>query len=272
MAMACSYTLVTRGCPLVPIGPLKLLLICTWLLLCQQIATHSTPSQLPANLRAQAMRSVDRAFCLARAAGNPFPSELGASVRGWSFHHINDIHSQHAFHCFLSSLELRFWLQGDNCPKEVRNSFTGKFGCLLAQANYFVGVSHHHMVVGHTHEDIGWGPCYLFWSQDVNLFVSSCSTTKPMFKIKPWPDGIFSLITSCLNAESCIETPRDIQRTNKKPWQFLWLLFSQSHWWPDFYDTPLAAGPFFSAWLRSSRGRISSWRLRSWTQLLCCIV
>ena len=157
MAMACSYTLVTRGCPLVPIGPLKLLLICTWLLLCQQIATHSTPSQLPANLRAQAMRSVDRAFCLARAAGNPFPSELGASVRGWSFHHINDIHSQHAFHCFLSSLELRFWLQGDNCPKEVRNSFTGKFGCLLAQANYFVGVSHHHMVVGHTHEDIGCG-------------------------------------------------------------------------------------------------------------------
>ena len=28
-----------------------------------------------------------------------------------------------------------------------------------------------------------------------------------------WPDGIFSLITSCLNAESNIETPRDIQRT-----------------------------------------------------------
>lgn len=47
------------------------------------------------------------------------------------------------------------WLQGDNCPKEVRNSFIGKWSCLLAQANYFVGASHHHMVVGHTHEDIG---------------------------------------------------------------------------------------------------------------------
>ena len=217
-------------------------------------------------------------------------------LRSWGFSEgmIVPSYQWYSFPPYLSvffiPLELRFWLQGDNCPKEVRNSFTGKFGCLLAQANYFVGVSHHHMVVGHTHEDIGWGPCYLFWSQDVVvvfilrfkthvrvhvicqgllftcqeslfytttylpgcvvfigqclLFASSCSTTKPMFKIKPWPDGIFSLITSCLNAESCIETPRDIQRTNKKYWQtfmkpylgsFLWLLFSQCHWWPDFY-------------------------------------
>ena len=29
-----------------------------------------------------------------------------------------------------------------------------------------------------------------------------------------WSDGIFSLVTSSLNAESCIETPRDIQRTH----------------------------------------------------------
>ncbi len=50
---------------------------------------------------------------------------------------------------------IRLWLQGDNCPKEVRNSWTGKWACMLSQANYFVGVSHHHMVVGHTHEDIG---------------------------------------------------------------------------------------------------------------------
>ena len=50
----------------------------------------------------------------------------------------------------------RLWLQGDNCPKEVRNSFTGKWMCLMTQANFFVGAAHHHMVVGHTHEDIGW--------------------------------------------------------------------------------------------------------------------
>ncbi|CAL1126565.1 unnamed protein product [Cladocopium goreaui] len=95
-----------------------------------------------------AMRSIDRAYQQARAKNAPFPWEL--------------------------------WLQGDNCPKEVRNSFTGKWGCLLAQANFFVGVSHHHMVVGHTHEDI---------------------------------DGVFSLVTAALNAENGIETPRDIQRT-----------------------------------------------------------
>ena len=55
-----------------------------------------------------------------------------------------------------SKLGPRLWLQGDNCPKEVRNSFTGKWMCLMTQANFFVSAAHHHMVVGHTHEDIGW--------------------------------------------------------------------------------------------------------------------
>ena len=53
----------------------------------------------------------------------------------------------------------RLWVQGDNTPKELRNSFTGKWACMMVQGRYFKGVSHHHMVVGHTHEDIGavWG-------------------------------------------------------------------------------------------------------------------
>ena len=46
-------------------------------------------------------------------------------------------------------------MQGDNTPKELRNSWIGKWACLLTQAGYFRGVSHHHLVVGHTHEDIG---------------------------------------------------------------------------------------------------------------------
>ena len=51
----------------------------------------------------------------------------------------------------------RCWLQGDNTVKELRNSLTGKMACLLTQARFFTSVAHHHLVVGHTHEDVGWG-------------------------------------------------------------------------------------------------------------------
>ena len=71
---------------------------------------------------------------------------------------------------------MRLWLRGDNCPKEVRNSFTGKWACLLGQAGFFVGVSHHHMVVGHTHEDIG--PLrFLICEYVMECFPQSCKTS-----------------------------------------------------------------------------------------------
>jgi len=51
---------------------------------------------------------------------------------------------------------------------------------LMCQAGFFMGVSHHHLMVGHTHEDI---------------------------------DGVFSIVTSALNAMMDLQTPRDVQRT-----------------------------------------------------------
>ena len=58
-------------------------------------------------------------------------------------------------HPSISFVDSRLWIQGDNTPKELRNSFTGKWACMMTQANFFKSVSHHHMMVGHTHEDIG---------------------------------------------------------------------------------------------------------------------
>ena len=96
----------------------------------------------------KAMRSIDRAWQISRARNAPFPWEFLSFKQGPKI-------SSERWNSLLSNLTIRLWLQGDNCPKEVRNSFTGKWACLLSQANYFVGVSHHHLVVGHTHEDIG---------------------------------------------------------------------------------------------------------------------
>lgn len=37
--------------------------------------------------------------------------------------------------------------------------------------------------------------------------------TLPTHNVISLPDGVFSLVTACLNAEHDIQTPRDIQRT-----------------------------------------------------------
>ena len=112
-------------------------------------------------------------------------------------------------------LWLRLWVQGDNACKELRNSYTGRWASLLCQSNYFMGVAHHHMMVGHTHEDIGAGVCpklvCLFpqWTCVSVLFMRmlhSCFSHR-----SPW-DGIFSIVTSALNSEQNLQTPRDVQR------------------------------------------------------------
>ena len=51
---------------------------------------------------------------------------------------------------------LRLWWQGDNTVKELRNSLTGKLACLMTSFGYFNVVSHQHLTVGHTHEDVGF--------------------------------------------------------------------------------------------------------------------
>ena len=132
MGMACSFSYQTRECQPVQIGPSRLFLV--W---CIAIPI-TTPAQLSSTLRPCAPSTELSAWHVLRG-----PLFLQSRLVGFPHESKNQ------------TVQLRLWLQGDNCPKEVRNSFTGKWACLLAQANYFVGAAHHHMVVGHTHEDIG---------------------------------------------------------------------------------------------------------------------
>ena len=69
---------------------------------------------------------------------------------------MHDLDCVDAVVCFvIDSSHPRIWLQGDNTVKEIRNAYSGKWASLLTQGRYARSVSHHHMVVGHTHEDIG---------------------------------------------------------------------------------------------------------------------
>ena len=70
-------------------------------------------------------------------------------------------------------------MQGDNTPKELKNSYTSQICCLLSQANIFQTTGHHHLQVGHTHEDV---------------------------------DNALSLVTTCLRQERVLETPADVVR------------------------------------------------------------
>lgn len=66
------------------------------------------------------------------------------------------------------------------------------------------------MLVGHTHEDIG-----RFKNSKNKLKLLKIDVMfSRFFHNRPGADGIFSLITSCLNSEGTIQTPRDIQRTD----------------------------------------------------------
>ena len=121
----------------------------------------------------KAMMAIDKAWQIARQRNQPFPMELLGKLLKLDF-------------C------VRCWLQADNACKELRNSWTGKWASLLCQGKYFGNVSHHHLTVGHTHEDIGCPK---------KNFSPACSA-----------DGCFSILTSCLNAERDLQTPRDVQR------------------------------------------------------------
>lgn len=120
------------------------------------------------------MRTIDKTWAMAQAKNEPFPLEF-LVLR------------------FTECACPRLWLQGDNACKEVRNSWTGKWQCLLAQAKLFTCASHSHLQVGHTHEDVGQALCF--------------------FAIPVVLDGVFSICTSALNAERELFTPRDVQRT-----------------------------------------------------------
>ena len=104
------------------------------------------------------MRSINAAWSRTRALGHAWPQECFASMK-------------HAMQI------LRCWIQGDNTVKELRHGYTGKWAAMMVQSGFFKVVSHHHMVVGHTHEDI---------------------------------DGCFSLVTAALRSEPSLETPGDV--------------------------------------------------------------
>ena len=46
------------------------------------------------------------------------------------------------------------WVQSDNTVKELKNSLSGSMLTSLISADYFDEAGHHHLPVGHTHEDI----------------------------------------------------------------------------------------------------------------------
>lgn len=48
----------------------------------------------------------------------------------------------------------RLWVQSDNTVKEVKNSVSASMMSSLLLAEYFEEAGHHHLPVGHTHEDI----------------------------------------------------------------------------------------------------------------------
>ena len=50
---------------------------------------------------------------------------------------------------------VRLWLQSDNTIKEVKNGLSGVVMAALVSCRYFDECGHHHLPVGHTHEDIG---------------------------------------------------------------------------------------------------------------------
>ena len=82
---------------------------------------------------------------------------------------------QGAFHVYSP---FRCWLQADNTVKEVRNGYVARLAATLVQGSTFSCMSHHHLVVGHTHEDV---------------------------------DSVFSLVTSALSTTATLMTPRDVE-------------------------------------------------------------
>lgn len=96
----------------------------------------------------------------------------------------------------------RLWLQGDNCPREVRNSLTAKFCISMVQGGFFSAATMAHLEVGHTHEDVGRVQRFV-------TFRSMGLCTAFMFLT----DACLSVVRSALSTCPNLHTIRDIQRT-----------------------------------------------------------
>ena len=80
----------------------------------------------------------------------------------------------------------------------------------LTQLGYFRTTGHHHLVVGHTHEDVGPSYCLAIAESmiqynikiNINMNILSCNQ-----------DATLSLVTEALSNETDVQTPRDIARS-----------------------------------------------------------
>ena len=50
---------------------------------------------------------------------------------------------------------VRLWVQGDNTVKELKNQLSGQLLSMLIASGFINEGGHHHLPIGHTHEDIG---------------------------------------------------------------------------------------------------------------------
>ena len=100
----------------------------------------------------------------------------------------------------------RLWLQGDNTVKELRNSFTGKLASLLTSFEFFNCVSHHHLVVGHTHEDVGFSALMESWAYPEPVLECPCSWVARSL-ILPCPPGRWSYGTGDISSVCWIKSP-----------------------------------------------------------------
>lgn len=126
------------------------------------------------------MRSLDKVYGICRSESRPFPNELLVSNNelklfflplfvwgcGWCM--------SGCFPC-LQPFQV---LAASRQYREVRNGYVARLAATLVQGSTFSCMSHHHLVVGHTHEDV---------------------------------DSVFSLVTSALSTTATLMTPRDVE-------------------------------------------------------------
>ena len=51
---------------------------------------------------------------------------------------------------------LRLWVQGDNTVRELKNQLSGQLLSMMIVEGLINEGGHHHLPMGHTHEDIGF--------------------------------------------------------------------------------------------------------------------
>ena len=118
------------------------------------------------------------------------------------------------------NLNPRLWVQGDNTVKELKNQLSGQMISLLIAGGFMDEGGHHHLPMGHTHEDIGVVLRLFFGCVIVSyFFYLACYVV--FLPVVPccfcW-DGLYGLVTHLLDAVGdSLQTPMDFKRHSGKP-------------------------------------------------------